>query len=238
MYAKKLLGFMLATCVMLSCAMPTAFAVDSPADDYSFEPTMSYDLSVTSEERLAIHDEVDKLSGDVGDIIIGDGKYDPNSLVGGMLTGAGYDSISYGSRNAVIPTEYPFVVESSDRNQFEGERKAAKFNWVEQLSKDLGFDVVVHRQSDKYVYVEIGDPDAPEMIMALSHLDSPPSSVSAAQLARWRGADGTIGDPTAYHTPYVKDGWLYGADMDDSKAEKAFRTTAARPSRLCTRPRL
>jgi hypothetical protein len=35
---------------------------------------------------------------------------------------------------------------------------------------------VVQRQDDKYVYVEIGDPDAPEMVMALSHLDSPTPS--------------------------------------------------------------
>ena len=227
MYAKKLLGLTLAFCMLSSFFVP-AVSADVAQDDYVFEPTMSYELSVTPDERLAIHDEVDKLSGDVGDIVIGDGRYDPTTLVGGMLTGASYDSISYGSRNAVIPTEYPFPVESSERNRMEGERKTAKFNWVEQLAKDLGFDVVVHRQSDKYVYVEIGDPDAPEMIMALSHLDSPTSSVSAAQLSRWRGADGTIGDPTAYYTPYVKDGWLYGAGVQDDSGPTLATLYAAK----------
>ncbi|MFQ9472880.1 MAG: hypothetical protein ACLR0P_06895 [Oscillospiraceae bacterium] len=54
----------------------------------------------------------------------------------------------------------------------------AKLAWVKELGEALGLKVV-QRQEDKYVYVEIGDPDAPEMVMALSFtLDSPTASNS------------------------------------------------------------
>ena len=63
MYAKKLLGLTLAFCMLSSFFVP-AVSADVAQDDYVFEPTMSYELSVTPDERLAIHDEVDKLSMD------------------------------------------------------------------------------------------------------------------------------------------------------------------------------
>ncbi|KAB1914077.1 M20/M25/M40 family metallo-hydrolase [Micromonospora sp. AMSO31t] len=97
-----------------------------------------------------------------------------------------------------------------------------------KLATDLGFPVVVQRQPDKYVYAEIGDPDAPEMVMALSHLDSPTASVSPAQLARWRDADGNLGTPGAYHSPYVQHGWVYGAGIQDDSGPTLATLLAAK----------
>ena len=88
--------------------------------------------------------------------------------------------------------------------------------------------MVVQRQPDKYVYAEIGDPDAPEMVMALSHLDSPTASVSAAQLARWRDPFGNLGTPGAYHSPYIKDSWVYGAGMQDDSGPTLATLLAAK----------
>src|SRR6185295_8801511 len=127
----------------------------------------------------------------------------PLTLVGTMLDGGDFDSIS---RGGTAPTAYPFPVSNTAANQNERDRKTAKLAWVVATAKALGFPVVVQRQPDKLVYLEIGDPDAPEMIMALSHLDSPTASVSAAQLARWRGPDGLLGAasayfPNSYNTP-------------------------------------
>jgi hypothetical protein len=124
-------------------------------------------------------------------------------------------------------------VNNNANNQNEYTRKAAKLAGVVKLAKDLGFPVVVQRQPDKYVYVEIGDPDAPEMIMALSHLDSPTSSVSAAQLNRWRGPDGLVGAasayyPDSYHTTYIKDGWIYGAGIQDDSGPTLATLLAAK----------
>ena len=117
------------------------------------------------------------MAGRVSNARAGDGTYDPLTLVGAMLDGATYDSISRGGTAA---TAYPFPVSNTAANQNEYDRKVAKLAWVVKLATDLGFPVVVQRQPDKYVYAEIGDPDAPEMVMALSHLDSPTASVSAS----------------------------------------------------------
>ena len=88
---------------------------------------------------------------------------------------------------------------------------------------------MVHRQDDKYVYVEIGDPDAPEMVMALSHLDSPTASINekTGQIDRWVNSNGEY-DKTAYHTPYVKDGWLYGAGVQDDSGPTLATLFAAK----------
>ena len=129
---------------------------------------------------------------------MGDGSYDPLTLVGAMLDGSDVRFHFPRQRRCSVSTAYPFPVTNNTTNQNEGDRKTAKLLWVKELAEDLGFPVVVQRQADKYVYVEIGDPDAPEMIMALSHLDSPTGSVSAAQLDRWRGPDGFIGAASAY----------------------------------------
>ena len=56
----------------------------------------------------------------------------------------------------------------------------AKLAWVKELGEALGLKVV-QRQEDKYVYVEIGDPDAPEMVMALSTWTLPQLPISRAE---------------------------------------------------------
>lgn len=204
-------------------ALPTAANAEEP-----FQPSTTYDLSLTDADRAAIHAEVEALTGRVAEARAGDGSYDPLSLVGAMLDGSNYDSISRGHGGAPIPTEYPFPVSSTDANQNEYDRKVAKLAWVVKLAKDMGFPVVVQRQPDKYVYVEIGDPEAPEMISALSHLDSPTSSVSEAQLARWRDADGNLGTEGAYHSPYIQDGWIYGAGIQDDSGPTLATMFAAK----------
>ena len=211
---------------VLSLCIPAAAAP-------TFQESVTYTPTVTPEERTAIHAHVDALVGDVGDAVVGDGSYDPLSLVGAMLDGSSYESISRGRGGDPVSTAYPFPVNNNTNNQYEYDRKSAKFAWVKKLAEDLGFPVVVQRQGDKYVYVEIGDPDAPEMIMALSHLDSPRSSISSAQLDRWRGPDGLIGPasayyPDAYHTPYVKDGWIYGAGIQDDSGPTLATLLAAK----------
>ena len=190
-----------------------------------FQPSVTYELSVTDAERDAIHAEVEALAGRVSNARAGDGSYNPLTLVGAMLDGATYDSISRGGTAA---TAYPFPVSNTAANQNEYDRKVAKLAWVVKLARDLGFPVVVQRQPDKYVYAEIGDPEAPEMVMALSHLDSPTASVSAAQLARWRDPFGVLGTPGAYHSPYIKDSWVYGAGLQDDSGPTLATLLAAK----------
>ena len=193
-----------------------------------FAPKVTYQVTVTDAERAKIHAAVDNLSGYVGDMVVGDKSYDPNTLIGGLATGSSYNSISYGSKNAgSVPSQYPFTVPSTEKNNNEGDRKTAKFAWVKELAENLGLEVV-QRQDDKYVYVEIGDPDAPEMVMALSHLDSPTQSNNPeGNLKRWVNSKGEL-DPTAYHTPYVKDGWLYGAGVQDDSGPTLATLFAAK----------
>lgn len=201
---------------------------NEPDDDSKFTPNVTYQVTVTDDERAKIHSAVENLSGYVGDMVVGDGTYDPNTLIGGLATGSSYNSISYGSKNAgSIPSQYPFTVPSIETNNNEGDRKTAKFAWVKKLAENLGFEVV-QRQDDKYVYVEIGDPDAPEMVMALSHLDSPTQSNNPkGNLNRWVNSTGKL-DPTAYYTPYVKDGWLYGAGVQDDSGPTLATLFAAK----------
>lgn len=194
-------------------------------DQEPFEPSITYPLSVTDDERDVIHAEIEDLAGRVNEARVGDGTYDPLSLMGAMLDGSSYDSISRGGTAA---TEYPFPVSNTAANEYEYDRKVAKLAWVVQLAKDLNFPVVVQRQADKYVYVEIGDPEAPEMVMALSHLDSPKASVTDAQLERWRDADGNLGTPGAYHSPYIQNGWIYGAGMQDDSGPTLATLLAAK----------
>ncbi|WP_170179117.1 M20/M25/M40 family metallo-hydrolase [Solirubrobacter pauli] len=212
----------------MSLLLSTGGAGDASASgigEEQFQPSVTYDLSVTDAERDAIHAEVEALAGRISDARAGDGTYDPLTLVGAMLDGATYDSISRGGTAA---TAYPFPVSNTAANQNEYDRKVAKLAWVVKLAKDLGFPVVVQRQPDKYVYAEIGDPDAPEMVMALSHLDSPTASVTAAQLARWRDPFGNLGTPGAYHSSYVKDGWVYGAGLQDDSGPTLATLLAAK----------
>ena len=210
--------------LLVSTGLVVSGSVTSFADE-RFEPNVTYDLSVTGNEREQIHAEVEALAGRINDARVGDGTYDPISLVGAMLDGASYDSISRGGTAA---TAYPFPVTNNAANENEYDRKVAKLAWVVKLATDLGFPAVVQRQADKYVYVEIGDPDAPEMVMALSHLDSPKSSVTPEQLARWRDADGNLGTPGAYHSPYIKDGSIYGAGLQDDSGPTLATLLAAK----------
>ena len=219
--------------VMLFGTMTTGvFAAENGASKNTsadkFAPKVTYQVTVTDAERAKIHAAVDNLSGYVGDMVVGDKSYDPNTLIGGLATGSSYNSISYGSKNAgSIPSQYPFTVPSIETNNNEGDRKTAKFAWVKELAENLGLEVV-QRQDDKYVYVEIGDPDAPEMVMALSHLDSPTQSNNPeGNLKRWVNSKGEL-DPTAYYTPYVKDGWLYGAGVQDDSGPTLATLFAAK----------
>ncbi|SNS60286.1 Peptidase family M20/M25/M40 [Asanoa hainanensis] len=221
---KKPLALTLAMSLLLSTGVP-ASAAATGSGKKRFEPSVTYDLSVTDAERDAIHAEVEALAGRVNSARAGDGSYDPLTLIGAMLDGSSYDSISRGGTAA---TAYPFPVSNTEANQNEYDRKVAKLAWVVKLATDLGFPVVVQRQPDKYVYAEIGDPDAPEMVMALSHLDSPTASVTAAQLARWRDADGNLGTPGAYHSPYIQDGWVYGAGIQDDSGPTLATLLAAK----------
>ncbi|MGW3607908.1 M20/M25/M40 family metallo-hydrolase [Micromonospora sp. NPDC005161] len=221
---KKPLALTLGMSLLLSMGVASNASATSFGEE-PFQPSATYDLSVTDAERDAIHAEVEALAGRVNSARAGDGTYDPLSLIGAMLDGSSYDSISRGGTAA---TAYPFPVSNTETNQNENDRKVAKLAWVVKLATDLGFPVVVQRQPDKYVYAEIGDPDAPEMVMALSHLDSPTASVSPAQLARWRDADGNLGTPGAYHSPYVQDGWVYGAGLQDDSGPTLATLLAAK----------
>ena len=105
---KKFLSTLLSAALALSLAAP---ALTPAASAHDFD-TVPYDLQVTDKERAAVHAEVDKLAGYVGDMKVGDGTYDPYSLIGGLAEGSSYDSISHGSRaeGVTVPTEYPFAV--------------------------------------------------------------------------------------------------------------------------------
>src|SRR5688572_30266587 len=56
-----------------------------------FKEKVTYIPSLTAAERTAIHARVDALIGDVGNAIVGDGTYNPLSLVGAMLDGSDFD---------------------------------------------------------------------------------------------------------------------------------------------------
>lgn len=87
-----------------------------------FTPKVTYQVTVTDAERAKIHAAVDNLSGYVGDMVVGDKSYDPNTLIGGLATGSSYNSISYGSKNAgSVPSQYPFTVPSTEKNNNEGD---------------------------------------------------------------------------------------------------------------------
>ena len=79
---KKLLSGALTLSMVLSLAVP-AMAIE-PGEN---GPQTEYQVTITPEEREAIHDAVDDLSGYIGDMVVGDGTYDPLTLVGGLLVG-------------------------------------------------------------------------------------------------------------------------------------------------------
>jgi len=100
-----------------------------------------------------------------------------------------------------------------------------------KTATDLGFPVVVQWQNDKIVYAEFGDPDAPEMVMALSHLDSPTQSINATNLPKWVDSNGDP-DPEAYHKFYTKKigdtEWMYGAGIQDDSGPTVATLFAAK----------
>ena len=109
--------------VMLFGTMTTGvFAAENGASKNTsadkFTPKVTYQVTVTDAERAKIHAAVDNLSGYVGDMVVGDKSYDPNTLIGGLATGSSYNSISYGSKNAgSVPSQYPFTVPSTATNR-------------------------------------------------------------------------------------------------------------------------
>ena len=171
-----------------------AIAAPTRYEDIITDP---YSVKVTANERTAIHSRVDDIS---------------ELLINTVMEGAKYDSISYGG--ALASQVYPFPVANTEANRNEGTRKAAKLTWAMDWAKSLGFDRVVRYQPHNYVYVEIGDPDAPEMVMAFSHLDSPTASINANNRSRWVDETGAL-NPNAYTMPYIKDGWIYGCGIQD-----------------------
>ena len=154
------------------------------------------DVTVTFEERQTLHELCEKYR---------------DELIDAMCWAIRYDSISFGGtvdENGVPtfndPTEYA--------------RKTAMFKWAELLSKQLGFPVV-YREEGNYVYAEFGDPDAPQMVMALSHLDSPTASINPTNLPRWTSTP---------WTPRIEGDWLYGCGVQDDSEPTIATLIAAK----------
>ena len=99
MMRKKPLAVALGMSLLLSMGV-AANASAAGIGEERFQPSVTYDLSVTDAERDAIHAEVEALAGRVSNARAGDGTYDPLTLIGAMLDGATYDSISRGGTAA------------------------------------------------------------------------------------------------------------------------------------------
>ena len=95
---KRLLSRTLSFIFVLSLCIP---AVAAP----TFQERVTYIPSLTPAERTAIHAKVDSLSGDVGNAIVGDGSYNPLTLVGTMLDGG--DLIPFPAAPAAAPCRQP-----------------------------------------------------------------------------------------------------------------------------------
>src|SRR5690349_13173396 len=119
---RKPLALTLGLSLLLSTGVAAADASAAGIGEERFQPSVTYDLSVTDAERDTIHAEVEALAGRVANARAGDGTYDPLTLVGAMLDGATYDSISRGGTAA---TAYPFPVSNTAANQNEYDRKVA-----------------------------------------------------------------------------------------------------------------
>ena len=183
-------------CVFTAALLLTGTALATP-QSYEEIITDPYKVTITEKERAVTHSGVDNIS---------------DLLIETVIEGARYDSISYGG--ALASAVYPFPVNNTTANRNEGMRKTAKFDWAIDWAKSLGFDRVVRRQPHNYVFVEHGDIDAPEMVMAFSHLDSPTASINANNRARWVDETGALNE-NAYIMPYIKDGWIYGCGVQD-----------------------
>jgi len=180
---------------MLFIVMITAIKINATNADSFWSGA-----TVALEESKKLHETVSKMK---------------DQLIDAMLGGVKYDTISYSSSTYV--NETPDVVYWNDAT--EPERKSAKFKYAKTLAEELGFPVIVQRNETQYVYAEFGDPDAPEMVMALSHLDSPPSSVSTTNMPLW------VKSPW---TPYIKDGWMYGCGLQDDSGPTLATLYAAK----------
>src|SRR6201991_560938 len=115
---KKSLAVTLGMSLLLSMGV-AAHASAAGIGEERFQPSVTYDLSVTDAERDAIHAQVEALAGRIANARSGDGSYDPLTLVGAMLDGSSYDSISRGGTAA---TAYPFPVSNTAANQSEYDR--------------------------------------------------------------------------------------------------------------------
>ena len=72
---KKLLSGILTLALVAPYCLPAQAA---PAySQQSFQPNVTYEVSVTDDERAIVHAEVDKISGYVGDMEVGDGTMIP-----------------------------------------------------------------------------------------------------------------------------------------------------------------
>lgn len=183
----------------------------------------NYNLTVTTGQRDSIHQRIEGLK---------------DQLFAAMGRQIEIDSISYGG--ALEDTSWPFAVRNvagttgsglQAGNRLERDRKISMFKEAVDTAKALGFPVVVQRQNDKIIYAEFGDPDAPEMVMALSHLDSPTSSITSPNLGHWMNETGTP-DPEAYHKFITRTiggvEWMYGAGIQDDSGPTVATLLAAK----------
>lgn len=174
-------------------------------------------VTVTAGQRGAIHAKVDAIS---------------EQLIAAMGRQIDIDSISYGGALADA-TAWPFPVRNDvgTGNRNERDRKIRMFEEAVNTARALGFPVVAQRQDDKIVWAEFGDPDAPEMVMALSHLDSPTSSITSPNREHWVDENGQP-DPDAYCKFYTRTiggvTWMYGAGVQDDSGPTVATLYAAK----------
>lgn len=131
-----------------------------------------------------------------------------DQLIRAMEEKTPYHTISFGAHASAdgVPGPYGYNIPNFISPD-EYTRKTNLFVWAEQLAKDLSLRV--YREDGNYVWAEIGDPDAPEMVMAFSHLDSPTNSVDPRNMERWW-------DPVrGPWRPKIEDGWIYGCGIQD-----------------------
>ncbi len=176
--------------------LATAVAVILIAMGASAQAQNTRGVTVTFDEKQTLH----RLCDDYRE-----------ELIDAMSWAIRYDSISFGGTvdDKGVPT-------FNDPTEYA--RKTAMFAWGEALSKELGFPVVF-REEGNFVYAEFGDANAPEMVMALSHLDSPTGSINATNMPRWKSTP---------WTPRIEDGWLYGSGVQDDSGPTIATLLAAK----------
>lgn len=176
---------------------------------------INHNVTVTASQRNAIHAKVDALS---------------SQLIAAMGREVDIDSISYGG--ALQANTWPFNVRDDLASRYERTRKIPMFAEAYNTAVALGFPVVIQRQEDKIIYAEFGDPDAPEMVMALSHLDSPTQSINSPNGPHWVNVTTGVADADAYHKFQTNTingtTWLYGAGVQDDSGPTIATLYAAK----------